>query len=587
MLHPIFAGYIGREQEEAYASFIAENNFFCILEVFGDYSHTDGEALLKEIGRQVIEKQPHSLDEFDEAIHTAIGNKDIPIDFSLATGYCNGFIFYLKTVGTGQIYIQRKSQMKLIIEGNNTASGHIIKGDLFIFSTSYFMDTMKSKEQIKKIIHSKKLPGEMVEDLTSAHREGKDSGVILFTVFDERVDEYEELSTSDTLEPSFEQPHIYQPQPSKPYLLFLRIRDLLKENKKKRIVFAAIIFIFLLLVVNAGSLFGKKQLGIQKRTADTIKQEIEAQLQTVETNSDISRSLGIIAEARQILSDFAEKEKNIDTASIKEIESIIARYEAQALKLEEKKAVEFYDLNLEEKDAKADEMYMSDKKAVLLNREGKIYILSLENKSFEKIVSGTIANARLVSSYENSVYFYKDGSGIFRSDDKEKPERIIEDDDDWGNIIDMNIYNGNIYILDESKEEIYKYLVAENGYSGKSSYIKAGGIQALKQANSLAIDSAVYVGLEDRIVKYLSGIKEDLDFQFPDSGMRLVKIYTDKDLDEVFAWDKSKGILYVFSKDGTYLKQIRSRSLSEATDFVVFESDVYLLLKAKIMRIAL
>ena len=80
---------------------------------------------------------------------------------------------------------------------------------------------------------------------------------------------------------------------------------------------------------------------------------------------------------------------------------------------------------------------------------------------------GEIANAGSVASLTRRFISINKERVSIRLTIKKKPVRIIEDDSEWGNIIDLNVYNGNIYLLDSEKDEVYKYLVAEKGYSEK------------------------------------------------------------------------------------------------------------------------
>ena len=82
------------------------------------------------------------------------------------------------------------------------------------------------------------------------------------------------------------------------------------------------------------------------------------------------------------------KNKKIKNTEVKQLEDLITDYESKVIRREDKSSTEFYDLALEEKDSKADKMYLSDGKVSLLNREGKIYLLSLDSKSVEKKVYG-------------------------------------------------------------------------------------------------------------------------------------------------------------------------------------------------------
>lgn len=585
MLRPIFDGYTGKMEEGSYVGYKGGSGFFCILEVLGGYSETQGNALLEHISQTVVTTNPSNLKEFDETLSSLIQSADLPIEFSLSAGYFTSQVLYLKTVGTGEIYIKRGAHFERIIQGDSTASGHIQEHDIFIFSTSLFMEGTRGIETLKSLLHHKRQPTVIVESLKEVEGDKEETGTVLFVSF---VKPLEEINTAIE-EPVFETqqtPQVVERAPSPPELV-TNLKLYFRDNRKKRVLFVGVILALVILLLNMGNMFGKKQQEVSKKGVESVKQKIESELKTIDVSGDMERSLGIISQARQSLDELKKTDKKIKSTDIKQLEDLITNLESKVIRREDKQAVEFYDLALEEQDSKADKMYLSDGKVALLNREGKIYLLSLDSKSVEKKVYGEIANAGSVATFDKAVFFYKQGAGVYKINDKEKPVRIIEDDPAWGNIIDLNVYNGNIYLLDSGKDEVYKYLVAEKGYSEKNSYMKPGSTLQLKKANSLAIDASLYIGFDTFIAKYISGVKDSFTIRYPENDISLVKIYTNKDLDNIYGLDKSKGILYIFGKDGQYIKQVRSSDMKKSDDFVVYKNSVYLLNQTKILKIDL
>lgn len=585
MLRPIFDGYTGKMDTGSFVGYRGGSGFFCIMEVLGGYSEAQGNTLIEHISQTVIATNPSNLKEFDETLNSLIQGADLPIEFSLSAGYFTSQVLYLKTVGTGEIYIKRGAHFERIIQGDTTASGHIQEHDIFIFSTSLFMEGTRGIETLKSLLHHKRQPTVIVESLKEVEGDKEETGTVLFVSF---VKPLEEVNTAID-EPVFENqqpPQVVEKTPSPPAFI-TNLKLYFRDNQKKRILLVGVILIFVILLLNMGNMFGKKQQEVSKKSTDSVKQKIEAELKTIDVSGDMERSLGIISQARQSLDELKKTDKKIKSTDVKQLEDLIADYEAKVIRREDKQTSEFYDLAVEEKDAIADKMYLSDGRVALLNREGKIYILSLDNKSFEKKVYGEIANAGSVAIFDKGIFFYKQGAGIYKINDKEKPARIIEDDPEWGDIIDMNVYNGNIYLLDSGKDEVYKYLVAEKGYSEKNSYMKPGSTLQLKKANSLAIDASLYVGFDTFIAKYISGVKDSFTIRYPENDISLVKIYTNKDLDNIYGLDKAKGIMYIFGKDGQYIKQIRSSDLKKSDDFIVYKNSVYLLNQTKILKIEL
>jgi len=91
------------------------------------------------------------------------------------------------------------------------------------------------------------------------------------------------------------------------------------------------------------------------------------------------------------------------------------------------------------------------------------------------------------------------------------------------------------------------------------------------------------------VLKYLSGVKEDFKLIIPadEETLSITKVITYKDDDNIYLWEKGKGLLYVYSKDGSYKFQVYSSNLSKATDVVVYKSNAYGLMGNKIYSFSL
>ena len=411
MLDPVLATYSEKAKGNLYAGHISGPDFYCILEIPSVYPQEEGDSLLRSIYDSVASKKPSDLEAFDQTISSLIQKTNLPIDFSLAAGYRSDSILYLKTIGTGQIYVKKETHFEQIIEGDTNASGYITEHDLFVLTTSYFMENEKGKKRILDILHHKKSPPEIVDGLSNRPEHQKERGAVaLFVSFEPHEDKEEQqekiVIKKESLVKGFLTKALY----------------IIKSDKKKRILLVGIIVVFLILLFNAGNMFGKKQRVVNEVKVDSVRQKIEDQLKSIDISDDVSRSLGVISEVKASLEELKKTNKT-KPSDLQELEKLIGEYESKVLKREEKTAEEFYDLTVEEKGAKGDRAYLFEELLSILNKEGRIYVLSLESKSFEKKIHGEIANAQLIASFENAVFFYRPGAGIYKIDKENKPKR--------------------------------------------------------------------------------------------------------------------------------------------------------------------
>ena len=485
----------------------------------------------------------------------------------------------------GTVYLRRKNQFARIIGGEKTASGYIEENDLFLFTSSRFTDTFGGEKELVKIFNHK-TPHQILDEITPRLKGNNDEGLIaLFAQF-HKERSVEELSSEEALFISKEKP--WEKILNGVQTLYKKTQDSVNQQGKKRtLTFIMVVIVSLILIWSVG--FGYKrrtEAGIQKKINSSREIIIKKLDQADEASFlNLSQSLDLISEAKGEV-DKLKKEVGEKRKEIGELNKLITERENKITKKEEKNYEEFYDLTIDNKNAQGNKAYLeSDQLVIVDNNQGNIYNLSLTKKSLDKKSFKEIKNAQLLASYNNEFIFYTT-NGLYKIDSQGNIKKIIDKDNDWGNIVGLWIYNGNLYLLDSRKSEIYKYLVAENGYSAKTSYFK-GGESGLKNSNSLAIDSSVYVGFTDHIFKFTAGVQEDFKTSFPETNIAINKIFTNKEVEKVYAWDKTKGSIYVLGKNGTYEREINSSILKQTNDFVVYNNAAYILAGAKILKIGL
>jgi hypothetical protein len=359
-------------------------------------------------------------------------------------------------------------------------------------------------------------------------------------------------------------------------------------GKKKTFTLVAVFLILIILIWSVGLGYQRRKEVAAQKKIELVRQQILQKLDQAQEAAflNISKSESLIGEAKDKVKGL-RKEVGEKRLKISGLEKLIKEAENKIIKREEKSYEEFFDLTLDNKQAKGNKLYLDvDLMAIVDRGQGVIYTLSLSKKSLDKKSFNETKLAQLVASYRDELLFYHPDEGIYKINLEGKLKKAMEKDKDWGRIVDFWIYNGNIYLLDEERDEIYKYLVAEGGYSAKTSYFK-GAAFGLKNANSLAIDSAVYVGFADHIFKFTAGVQDEFKTSFPAPSVNLTKVFTTKDLEKVYAWDKTKGSIYILGKNGTYEREINSSILSKAEDFAVYENAAYVLVGAKIYKIGL
>ncbi len=584
MFNPSFAVYLGKEIDKGFSGFITEGNLFLSLEIEEGFSSDEGRGMLQKLKTDILEFNINNLDEFEQFLNDSFKKFNFPSSFSLAAGYLKDDIFYLKTVGKGKIFLRRGQDFELIIEKENSASGYLTDNDFFILTTEKFVELFGGELELRSIFDSKN-PHQIVDELTPLLKSKEDIGVVaLFVQF---LKQQTEQSYSTTIPPKEKVNHFFSSAKN----IYPRLISYPKKiGRKKTLTLAIVCIISLILIWSISLGFQRMNNSDSESKVKNVKELVSLKLKQADdvVFLNLPRALVLISEAKDEVNKLKKQVGKQKSNEIATIEKSISDEENKITKKEEKKYEEFYDLTLDNKDAKGDKLYLDgDSLNILDKSRGIIYTLSLSKKSLDKKNSSEAKSANLIGSYQDSVLFFVKGQGIYRISSDNKVKKVIEQDKDWGNIVALSIYNENIYLLDSAKDQIYKYVPTDNGFSDKNLYFKSGSGISFKNSNSLAIDSSIYLGFNDHILKYTAGIPDDFKTAFSEKGINIKKIFTSKDVEKVYGWDKPKSVIYVINKDGTYEREINSSIISKADDFVVSDTSAYVLVKEKIYKISL
>jgi len=573
MFQPEVAFYLGEQKNEGYSGIISQDNLFFCLEISSGISVEQGHQILDFIKEKIRKTKITNLSSLDRLITDFIKEKNLPSGLSIASGFLKDGILYLKTVGEGKIFIRRKGKLGILIEGNNTASGPVENDDLFIFMTENFFNLVDSSFGLNKIFDHKS-PSKMIEEITPTLKAKNDAGAVALFVDFHKETEEDALFYRET---AVEKNALRET---------LKTYWLMMKNSKKTLTFATVVVLFFLLVWSVVLGYQRRTSAVAKNKIKLTEELINQKLSTAEEVAflNMDRALILIKESREEVSklknEIGDKRKELG-----ELEEMIKKTENKIVKKEQRQYSEFFDLTVDSEEAAGKRFYLDQNITYILdNKRGAVYKFNLDKKSLPKEIFTEIKSASLVAGYEDKIFFYVKGSGVYLIDGG-KPKKVIENDKNWGEIIDMYIYNGNIYLLDKGKDEVWKFLRGEDGYGGGASYFQSGQSIDLSSINSLSIDGSIYLAGGSIIVKYTSGLRDGFKVDLPDSRANFNKVFTSKDLEKVYLWDKKKGTVYVVGKTGEYIEQINSEILSKGSDIVVYKEEIYVLEGRKIFKI--
>jgi hypothetical protein len=606
--------YLGNESDSFHLDFVSTENLFIIASTENAIEKEAFKEIFAKTRDAVTAEHIHDLASFEKLLDREFKKLENDAGFALAASLSVGNVLYLVTRGGGSVFIDRGPIFQKLISGDQTSSGYLEEQDMLVLTNSYFTARV-TPPTLQRFIQSNG-PQEIIESLTPDLKSSDDTGLIaLFGRYHARdaMEETVEESVDDggfvvggiseaqvveevVREPIYAAPAENMPQEKVAPRFTFNVKGILAGFKPGGSLGKKLTFVVLIILV--GVFIWSVVLGNQRRQRNAFIKKVEVASQQIDeqleeasslTASNVDRSLELLASSKSTYEELkteAEKKKLADLDQLKAIGSKLAEAEKSIKKEEETGTEEFYDLNLIEKGASASKFYYDGTTLAMLDDEqSKIYLLNLEKKSVETRKDNKVKSGLYIALHQDEPYIFSNNDGVFRITDK-KTEVLIEKDDEWGDIKDMWMYNGNIYMVDAGKDEIYKYLVAEGGYSAKTSYVKSGKAD-LAKANAMAIDRSIYVLNGSRVMKYESGNSINFAIKIPGGDdLEFDDIFTSDDIDNVYLLDKAAKKIFVVSKDGEFLKQISVSVIGEATDFVVDQKEGILLLTGdKIIKI--
>jgi len=587
-----FAAYLGKEQENIFSRFFTSENLFLLVGMEGaeakDQLREDFNLFFNELSTAPI----NGLESLDQFIYEKIKELNLPAGLSLVCGLKKENILYLKSIN-GQIFIYHRNRLAKLIDGDGSASGYIKDGDLFIFTTASFINLVKGEEELKKHLkegNPSKIVGRLVPELEPFDSRGTIALFIQFLISNEDnhfpdKNQEEKLFISKRnfftgIKRRFAD--LFQKK-------FRSSPKFLTTSKNKKMTF---VLVFVLLAVLVWSVvLGysrrerarklKKITEVSKTIKDKLLSEQEGVLSVSESKKSITEAKKDLADLRREIGPGFEKQ-------LAAIEESIKLREKKIINEENKKAEEFFDLALEDKDAIGKKLYLSKNKLAILATGGRYYLLDLDKKAVDKYAHPQLEAVDFLAFYNNSPFFFSQKKGIFTLQNNQL-KKLVDADEAWQDIGDFNVYGGNLYLLDRDQGNIDRYLVIENGYSDKKPYFKTNDEPPLnlRGANSMAIDGAIYIGFTNRVIKYLAGKRQKFSLSLPDENPALTKIYTNRDLNKVYLFSKTHRAIYQLAKDGTYEKEFKSASLEKTSEIVFYHQAAYFIIGSKIFKLSL
>ncbi|MBI2039668.1 hypothetical protein HYT18_01220 [Candidatus Microgenomates bacterium] len=585
------AQVIRREEDE-------ENIFLAVMFLSCDDAFTKGRQTLSEASDfyfdfegSASEKLKATFDETSEKL-----SKEGSFDLLLAA--ISGKVLYLIGQGEVEVYLKRGGQLSpLLTVGapSQLISGFLQEKDKLLLSTKSLIDFLGS--ELGQVLD---LPKDSWEEEMSAKVGGanlENQGLAALALEVEPVSEEKPIPTLSSEQEMAEVETEAQPNVlgifSKLLVSASTLRRFFPKSGRGRLILA----IILILIIGVGTGLKYKSSQDQQRQAqfNQLLQQAKddfnaakglASLNPKEAKDKLDSATSRVNQALALKPNQSEAQdlkKQIEISS----SSILQQFTASEFPL-------FLDLDLIKKDFKALQMSLSAGKLLLLDPDVKTLIsLDIAKKS-NQILAGEeqLGEAVFASINGNFAFVYSRNKGVLRVDiTNQKVSEVSKSDDDWGNILDASGFASNVYLLDVSKNQIWKYLPTSGGYSAKREYLLKDVKADFGNAVRMQIESSVYLIKQDgEMLRFTRGSKDNFSYEGLDKGVKDPKsFFVSSDTDNLYLLDSGNSRLLILTKTGSYKGQIEGEKFATATDLVVDEKGkkVYLLEGSKIYQVDL
>jgi hypothetical protein len=338
---------------------------------------------------------------------------------------------------------------------------------------------------------------------------------------------------------------------------------------------------FVLITIFVGVIFWKQQTIKQELEPITpILAEIEAKFATIkndQTTSDIQlrdNAKGLMRELEDLIA--TNKDKKYSLEEIKKHYQEIQAFADSISGVENQAKLDpFFDLRLAEPEFVAKKVSLSNNKLFALDAAGEYGIyLNLENKQASKINFDQLESSAKNISLSDDLLFVL-GNGIHLLDlAQENTHTKLKDEGDSdrdGSL--FQTYGSYLYILNPEKRNIYRYLLKDDTLSEPIGWLLDKQDLDFSNLESISIDGDLWLtDKTGRILKYTQGQKQTFEPQsLPSPLGKNIKLATTENSNYLYILDRDQHKVVILQKDGLFVKELSSDSLSAGDTIVALD----------------
>lgn len=363
--------------------------------------------------------------------------------------------------------------------------------------------------------------------------------------------------------------------------LLIKFAQVLPENQyqptrrgaSKRTALAVGTVLILILLVSI--FLGVRQKGLNRYKASygerlTSAQELYAGALS-QKDIDTSRARELFTEAKGLVE--ALRTEGIKDSKLDALEGQMKENEGAILGKVALAPTLFLDLSLVRSGIEASKFVLEKEKLAVLDSVGERIILVGVAGKDTSVVGGPdkTPKPQTLALYEERIYVLTE-KGVVEIDKRGNVKTVIEKDTEWGNIAQMGVFGGNIYLL-SAEGVIWRYPAVStgSGFGPKQSWLAEGITPNFTNTQDMAIDGSVWVLSENgQVQKFTRGAPDNFRVSgFGESLAKSISLHAEEGEDSIFILDQERGNIAETDKVGNYKMEYTADQTKQAEDMVV------------------
>ncbi len=375
--------------------------------------------------------------------------------------------------------------------------------------------------------------------------------------------------------------------------LFSKIIARLPQTRRKRLIIGAALLV--ILIVGISLSFKSKGQDLKHTQFEALLTDASSQLSQAESLKDLNpnaarTNLGKAQDDLKQAKAILPKDPQVD-----QLQKQLDQNQSDILKIYPIAAWPvFLDLRLIKPNFYSKNLAFYDGKLMLLDDTGNSAVLVDLSKKTNQPLAGSeqLGQPKFISLNGDSAFVYSSDKGVFKIDiTAPKPTVAVKADSDWGQIVSLQGFASNIYLLDSVKNQIWKYIATETSFSDKQPYLKSDTKVDLATSKKMLIDGSVWVlksGSE--VDKFTQGGPDSFNLNGLDKPLKdVTTFFVSDETDNIYLLDSGNNRIVTLKKNGDYVSQMTSDKLKDVFDFAVDEKNkvIYLLDGSSIYQVPL